>query len=144
MRASYGRFALNRQLINNYAKLAAYMVDIIIALLIFTGAYDIGWTSRYDPFIMDYQLEYHQLEAPCPGCAVAVSDCSKIGDYMLIRPLGTQQWVPVIVADCAGADALDENGISWMDAQNILVELSYELAERFGAVDGSIEIEVMR
>jgi len=120
------------------------MIDIIIALLLITGVYDTGWSSRYDPHVMDWQLTYHDLTPPCDGCAVAVSDCSRIGEYMLIRPLGAEVWVPVIVADCAGADALDENGISWMDEYNIDAELSWELAEQFGAVDGSIEIEVMR
>lgn len=120
------------------------MVDIIISLLLFTGIHDTGWSSRYDPGVMDWQVEYHELTPPCEGCAVAVSDCSKIGDYMLIRPLGESAWTPVVVADCAGANALDENGISWMDKYDIPVELSYELAVLFGAVDGSIEIEVMR
>jgi len=63
---------------------------------------------------------------------------------MLVRPLGSQEWTPVVIADCAGADALNEYGISWMDEHNILVELSYPLAEQFGAVSGGIEIEVMR
>lgn len=120
------------------------MVDIIVALLLFAGTHDTGWTSRYDPGVMDWQVEYHELTPPCPGCAVAVSDCSKIGDYMLIRPLGASTWTPVVVADCAGANALDENGVSWMDKYNIPVELSYELAVQFGAVDKSVEIEVMR
>lgn len=120
------------------------MVKLIIALLLIAGSYDTGWTSHYDPYVMDWQLEYHDLTPPCNGCAVAVSDCSRIGDYMLVRPLGADEWTPVIIADCAGANAIMSNGMSWMDYYNIPVELSYELAVQFGAVDKSIEIEVMR
>lgn len=116
------------------------MVNIIVALLLITGVYDTGWSSRYDPHVMDWQLEYHQLTAPCDGCAVAVADCSKIGSHMLIRPVGTLEWIPVVVADCAGNDGTPE----WMKENNIIVELSYELAVQFGAVDGGVEIEVMR
>ena len=119
------------------------MAELIIALLLIAGIHDTGWTSRYDPGVMDWQLEYHELEPPCDGCAVAVSDCSRIGDHMLIRPLGSSTWIPVIVADCAGVDALDENGVTWMDKHNIKVELSYELAVLFGAVGQSVEIEVI-
>ncbi len=120
------------------------MAHIIVALLIITGTNETGWTSRYDPGVMDWQLQYHGLEPPCPGCAVAVSDCSRIGDYMLIRPLGADVWTPVIITDCAGQDAIGDDGLSWMDRHNVQVELSYELAALFGAVDKSIEIEVMK
>ena len=124
------------------------ITKLAIAWLLINGTPDSGWTSRYAPDVMSYQTAYHASYdpshvAPCDGCAVAVSDCSLIGDYWLIRPLGSDEWTPVIVSDCAGKDALNDKGISWMDEYNILLELSYVLALRFGAML-SIEIEVRR
>jgi len=124
-------------------------INFAVAWLLLTGTPDSGWTSRYAPDVMSWQTAYHASIdpshiAPCDGCAVAVSDCSLIGDYWLIRPVGADEWTPVIVSDCAGKDALNSMGISWMDEYNILVELSYPLAVEFGAVDGSVEVEVRR
>jgi len=125
------------------------LIELIIAWLLITGSPDHGWTSRYDPYVMSWQTDYHASYdtshiATCEGCAVAVSDCSLIGDYWLIRPYGADEWTPVIVSDCAGKDALDSKGVSWMDEHNIIVELSYPLAVAFDAVGNSREVEVIR
>ena len=120
------------------------MIDFIVAILFLMGTHDTGWTSRYDVGVMQWQVDYHGLQTPCDDCAVAVSDCSLIGDYWLIKPVDANEWTPVVVADCAGQDALNEDGISWMDESGIIVELSYGLAEKFTAVNQSIEIEVIR
>ena len=126
------------------------IAQIAIAMLLLFGTHNTGYTSRYAPGVMGLQTAYHAAYddthiAPCEGCAVAVSDCSRIGDIMLIRPIQKKPvaWIPVIVSDCGGKDSLDENGKSWMDKANILVELSYSLAVKFGALN-SIEIEVIK
>lgn len=116
------------------------MIEIIIATLLLFGNYSTGWASHYAPHVMDYPIEYHQLQTPCPGCAIAVADCSMIGDYWMIRPKGSPEWTPVVIADCAGNDGTPQ----WMAENGIIAELSYELADRFGAVGGGVEIEVMR
>lgn len=61
----------------------------------------------------------------------------------LIRPFGADEWTPVVISGCAGKDALDSKGVSWMDRHGIIMELSYGLAVQFDALD-SVEIEVKR
>lgn len=119
------------------------MIQLIVCILLLFGAPYSGWTSRYAEGVMQLQVDYHDLQTPCDDCAIAVSDCALIGDTWLIRPLGDDKWTPVVIADCAGKDALDSKGISWMDRHNIVMELSYGLAVRFGAL-ASIEIEILR
>lgn len=121
-----------------------FFSKLIIIVLSFLYSYDTGYTSHYDPHVMSWQVDYHDLTVPCEGCAIAVSDCGKIGDTWWIRPLNSnQEWVQVVVADCAGQDAYGDDGMNWMDRQGIICELSYPLAERFDTVGRSIEIEVL-
>ena len=117
------------------------MTSLIIAILILLGSYETGWTSRYDTGVMEHVASYHGLTPPCDGCMVAVVDCAMIGETLLIRPYGADEWIPVVVVDCARQDGSDGTR-DWMLDNNILVELSYPLALQFGAIN-SIEIEVI-
>lgn len=117
-------------------EIVAIIVTTLTAVLQPT---DSGWTSGYAKGVMQYQIEYHGLDMTGLHGAVAAEDCARIGEIWLIRPEGTLAWRSVVVADCAGLNAYDEHGVSWMERQNIICELSWELGQLFG-VGGKVEV----
>lgn len=104
----------------------------------------VGWTTAYAPGVMDGPVQYHGIKLDGWDGAIAVEDCGMIGQTWLIRPMGTKQWWRVVVADCAGRNAYDEDGVSWMTKQNVILELSYKLAYEFNATRGGIKVEVVK
>jgi len=72
---------------------------------------------------------------------VAVRDCDHIGEVLWLAPIG-DPWEMFIVADCAMPPGTD-GAYEWMTENNILVEVDYETAERWGSVGGGIYIERM-
>ena len=119
--------------------------SLIIVILSMFFTYHTGNTSHYAKDVMQWQVDYHNLVLPCEGCAIAVEDCSEIGNHWWIRPLGSsEEWTEVVVADCAGRDAYDKNGVSWMTKNNVICELSYLLAQKYDAIGTSIKIEVLK
>lgn len=101
--------------------------------------YEAGYASRYDPGVMEYVAEYHGHDLSLYDGALAALSCDDIGEVWYIRPPGGD-WLRVIVSDCAGDGATFE----WMRDNGIIVELSYPLAVSFDAVDGGVEVEVLR
>lgn len=122
------------------------IIAIFMAMLSPQNERMVGWTSHYAPEVMSWQIDYHNLQPPCEGCAIAMSDCSRIGELWFIRKIDKKDygWIPVVVADCAGKDAIQENGKTWMDNHNIVAELSYPLAQKLNAVGTSIQIEMVK
>ena len=117
------------------------MLEIIkVVLLVFSlssAPVDVGWGSHYANTVMQSPVEYHGYEYG-DGRYIAVSDCSLIGDYVLIRQPGND-WELHQVADCAGADGTPQ----WMAENNIILELSYETARRWGVVGGGFAVECL-
>lgn len=123
------------------------MMETILAVLalLAAGQSERGWTSRYDPGVMEATAAYHGLDLDAYDGAVAAADCSRLGETWLIRKLDDgRRWLRVVVADCAGRDAYDAAGELWMHRQNVICELSYPLAERLNALDGGVQLEVIR
>lgn len=123
---------------------------IILVLVLFLSTsqseYMTGWTSHYDENVMSWQIDYHGLEPPCEDCAVAMEDCKRIGQLWQIRKVDKKEhaWIPVVVADCAGKDAIQDNGKTWMENYGVVAELSHTLAEQLNAIGTSVEIEMVR
>ena len=124
------------------------MADLIAALLLLLTAVppnDSGYTSAYAPTVMQHQVAYHGLSLDGLDGAIAVADCGRIGEIWQIRPEGSTAWHRVVVADCAGRNAYDEHGVSWMARRGVIAELSHELAVKFwGAYGVGCRIEVIR
>jgi len=112
----------------------------LIAMAIFHGSHDSGWASRYDPGVMQRVADYHGLDMSIYDGGIAVSDCSEIGNIWLLKAENSNEWLEVIVVDCAANDGTPE----WMVNNNIIVELSYGLAERLGAVEGGVRVDVVK
>ena len=72
---------------------------------------------------------------------VAVRDCDHIGEVLWLAPIG-DPWEMFIVADCAMPPGTD-GAYEWMTRNNILVEVDYKTADRWGSVGRGIYIERM-
>lgn len=106
-----------------------------------------GWASHYNPDIMEsvVMVNYRHGNLP-PHTAVfdtyvAVLDCDYVGSTILIRPAHTRQWTTALVSDCACACHPDT--ISWMQDNNIIVELDFPTALRWNAVGGGLKVDVV-
>jgi len=108
---------------------------IIILTLLAHGAQSTGTASQYAPGVMQATAAYHGYEYG-DGRFVAVADCSRIGDYVLLRQPGGE-WEIHRVADCAGNDGTP----GWMAANSIIVEISYETAVRWDTVGSGLIID---
>lgn len=85
-----------------------------------------GWASRYDPGVFENVISNRQNNLTSQNLPstlytnryIALSDCSKIGTYVLVD-FGDHTEV-VLVADCAG---ISDGGLFWMERNNIAGEL---------------------
>jgi len=108
-----------------------------------------GLTSRYSPGVMqatiNARIEMGQLSAHSVAAHdgyVAVLDCGRIGDTLWIMVndgrnwqtgelVDGGRWQRVLVTDCAARQNWDGTQ-EWMRANNILTELDYQTAARYG------------
>ena len=127
-----------------------------------------GVASQYSPGVMQEVVENRQagrawvsLPAELPELHgyIAVAHCAELGQVWWIRPRGsavvgqpgdelgqvqrvrpgTGEWERHLVVDCA---APGDGTLEWMEANNVLVEVSYETAERWGVVGRGVPIEI--
>jgi len=107
-----------------------------------------GWASQYAPGVMERVVRVRQsgrtsmdlpVELPDVDGFIAVEDCDRIGDIVYIRREGTEKWYSFLVADCSG----HAETTSWMERNNILIEVDYETAVRWDTVGRGIKIELM-
>lgn len=85
-----------------------------------------GWASRYDPGVFETVISNRQNDLTSYSLPrniysdryIALADCSRIGDYVLID-FGDNTEI-ALVADCAG---VGDGGLSWMIRNNIAGEL---------------------
>ena len=108
-----------------------------------------GWASRYSAGVMEATVKVRQeVLHDLPHYVnrydgfVATEDCSYIGKVVLIRPSPKSRWYQMLVADCARRDNGDGTR-SWMQENNILLELDYPTAQAWRGLGGGIEIEVI-
>lgn len=102
--------------------------------------------SHYSPGIMQEVVANRQSMAQLPEIInhdqfVAVRDCEHIGEVMWIAPIG-YPWEMFIIADCSRPPGTD-GAYEWMTDNNILVEVDFLTAQRWGSVGGGIKIERM-
>lgn len=64
---------------------------------------------------------------------VATNDCRQVGRVMTLTAPGGREY-RVLVADCGGAEP--DGGAAWMTANNIIVELDWNLWTRLTAEHG--------
>lgn len=109
------------------------MTICLTALACFvTSAPESGFTSYYAPDIMKHTIEARLGWGHLPDdlsrydVFAAVADCGRIGDEFLINYTG--EWERGIVTDCAGNDGTPQ----WMEENNILTEVDYQTAARWG------------
>lgn len=107
-----------------------------------------GWASRYDPGVFESVIstrQNHLTSHSLPrniysNSYVALADCSRIGEYVLID-FGDQTEL-ALVADCAG---VRDGGLAWMIRNNIAGELDPDTYfENIGATGLKISIYEIR
>lgn len=81
---------------------------------------------------------WKDLELPLPitDGYTATPFCRDMGEVWWLRPANRRHWESFLIVDCAGADSLD-----WMEDNNILVEVDYKTAERWGTIDQWLYVE---
>jgi hypothetical protein len=93
-----------------------------------------GAASRYDPGV--FELVEHNRGLPeWDGAHVALLDCSRVGDVVLLCYSGN--CVDARVTDCAG---VADGGADWMIHGGYAAELDYETALSMDAVGKQVQI----
>lgn len=111
-----------------------------------------GIASQYDPGIMSrvarYRLARDQVDS-LDGYDgfIAIRECDDIGKVFWIRPVtSVWRWERHLGVDCASkSDARWQDGLSgytWMIRNNVLVEISFETAQRWRTIGRAIKIEI--
>lgn len=104
-----------------------------------------GTASQYSPGVMERVVKTRQSgrtardlprELPPVDGYIAVLECNRIGEIW--RVFYKERWESFLVADCAGSDATRR----WMTQNNILIEVDYLTAKRWGVVGRGAKVEV--
>ena len=115
----------------------------------FIGLVLAAYASHYSDGIMQDVLHNRQtgqawvslpLDLPAYDGLIAVRDCAYLGEIWTIRPVGFPSWERHLVVDCA-RPAWYDGAREWMDANHIMVEVSFTTAERWGSVGKLAGIE---
>jgi len=130
--------------------MAIALTLILTAQVVTTDTIESGWASQYAPGRMLEVVRNRQrgccgrysLPAVLPDVDgfIAVAEREDIGRLFYLRPVGGE-WELFLAADCAG---LADGGYSWMKRGNILAEVDYATALRWGTVGRGIRVEMMR
>ena len=115
------------------------MTELVIIVIV------TAWASQYDPGVMEKVVANQQKWGRLPVAVlpdvdgfVAVSDCSRIGDVLYLRPTGQVNWEKYLIVDCAGSEATRD----WMKVGNIVAEVDAQTAIRWGTVRMGARVEV--
>jgi hypothetical protein len=106
-----------------------------------------GWASHYDDGVMDATIRvrqgYNQLPQNVSSWSgyVARPRCTEVGNTVWLWMPDTNQWEAFLVTDCARRDNGD-GALSWMEDNNILVELDWQSRLRFGKPIGGVQIHM--
>lgn len=107
----------------------------------------IGIASQYAPGVMERTIAVRQqghtaYTVPSDLSRydgfIAMESCSQLGNEYYLRPVGTEKWELFLVVDCSGHNSTS----NWMKRNNIIVEVDYNTAKRWGTVGRGIEIEL--
>jgi len=88
-----------------------------------------GWWSQYARQPTDIMVAYHGFDWSDVDGYIAVPDCSRVGQYAYVT-VNDGPWERMQVFDCMGSDG----DISWWNEHNIIGELDYYTADRYGVV----------
>lgn len=117
------------------------MLKLIMLVMLMQGT-----LSQYAPGVMQRVihtrqagLTAHKLPADLSAYDgfVAVEDCSQVGKEVYLRPKGGE-WELFLIADCSGHTATSQ----WMQRNNIIGEVDYETAVRWGTLHRGIKAEM--
>ena len=114
------------------------------------GVPEQGYASRYDPQVLEgvvglrWQNDWWRVTPPADWYTVsgyaATTDCGEVGAVVEMRPVGSDSWERILVADCAGRDSHQ-----WMLENQIVAELDYGTFIRWAGEWGvPLAIEVRR
>ena len=112
-------------------------MNFTIALLVIVS----GIASQYSPDTMRHVAATRRWQGYSIHDTrhIAVSDCGSVGEFRTIRYDG-HSWEHAQVIDCAR----DGDGTAeWMDANNILLEMSHKRAVELGTVGRGIAVEMV-
>ena len=121
------------------------MISALCSLIVLAASQ--GWTSHYAPYVMDTVIDNRQSWGQLPvnlmmyDGFVAVPECDRIGEVVFARPMGADEWDMLLVTDCAMPVGTD-GAYEWMVDNNILIEVDWVTAVRWGAVGGGARIEI--
>jgi len=103
--------------------------------------------SHYSPGTMALVLRNRQsgnawvsmpLELPRHDGMIAVRDCWHLGEVWTLRTAGAVDWERHLVVDCARPG---DGAAEWMTLNNIMVEVGYDTAQRWGSIGGGVAVE---
>jgi hypothetical protein len=109
-----------------------------------------GICSQYDPGVMESVIRTRQAgytsrrlprSLPKVDGYIAVKDCREIGNIVWMRKLGDIEWETFLIVDCASKD---DGGYQWMDTNNVIAEVDFETAKRWGVIGHGVNIEMMK
>ena len=96
--------------------------------------------SQYSPGTMEAVAAHRGIESGADGY-LAVRDCEFIGMNVWLRPLGQEHWEHFVVVDCSMPPGTD-GAYEWMTTNNIVGEIDYETASRWGVVGRAARVQV--
>ena len=98
--------------------------------------------SQYSPGTMDQVLLNRGMSHIQADGYLAVRDCGKIGQTAWLRPVGQPHWERFVVADCSMPPGTD-GAYEWMTNNNIVGEIDYDTAVRWGVVGRAARVQVL-
>jgi len=107
----------------------------------------LGWLSAYclgpTQGTLEYGQEYLGLPQDVSGYDVllAVEDCSLVGSEATLRVAGYE--FSALVFDCAGPDAYDEDGKTWLEKQGYAAEVDWWFWQQYPELIGVEHAEVV-
>jgi hypothetical protein len=116
--------------------------------IVYTNTYRSGYASYYADGVMDATIYARQGMGHIPldlrGWAgfVARPSCREIGSTIWLRLEGFRKFLPYLVTDCARRDDGD-GALSWMEVNNILVEVDYKTWRFWNGGTGGLRIEML-
>lgn len=109
-----------------------------------------GTASQYAPGKMESVITVRQIPGKTNYLVpqnltqydgfIAMESCAELGNEYYLRPVGIDNWELFLVVDCSGHTETTD----WMTVNNIIVEIDYNTAVRWGTVDYGIKVELAK